>query len=134
MARLAIFLAYKFIKISRKEIFNVGKMMNDKGISIKAICDLKGIRLIPELTKLRWKRSASGDRTDTISQASLDETYSWIFFLYCFAYLLLVFGTVLVCEPNGRWLLLGGFAVCLVAIVGDAKTMRHEIEMMDKLP
>jgi hypothetical protein len=84
--------------------------------------------VISKLTRERWTRSASEGRA-AAAQAGLDETYLWLFFLYCSGYLLVIGGVLLLfLEPWRGLLVFGSGLVFLVtAFVGDTKATRHEM-------
>ena len=89
----------------------------------------------PDLTHARWERSSSKGKA-AVAQAGLDETYLWLFFLYCSGYLLLAGGVLLRCrgQLNGVWLLVAGLVFLLAALYGDFKATRHEIWLIRHWP
>jgi hypothetical protein len=85
---------------------------------------------IQDLTRSRWARLGSTG-PQAAAQAGLDETYLWVFFLYCSGYLLIVGGFLVIGQPNGWQLVVGGVLCLLLAFVGDWKTTSHEILLID---
>jgi hypothetical protein len=90
--------------------------------------------LIPELTRARWARSASGRGIAAAAQAGLDESYLWLFFLYCSGYLLIAGGVLLLFSLPLRGILVFGSGLLFLAaaVVGDAKVTRHELWLIKR--
>lgn len=91
---------------------------------------------IPHLTHERWGRAASTDPRRATAQAGLDETYLWVFFLYCSGYLVVGGGIALrawggPCGPSLAVVVVG-LLFLLAGVVGDAKTIRHEVYLVEK--
>ncbi len=91
------------------------------------------------LSRERWARTVSSDQRIKAIQSTLGRGYSWLVFLYCSGYLLLVAAGVLSVWGNIPWSGVGrvvgaGAIALMAAVVWDTKITRHEMWLVKHFP